>query len=108
MAAIAFDFMDIKVCNRFVTRTFDYSVKFTPEQILEINLLVDQSIFEKAETSESAFSKKELEEIYMLVSGAVFQKLSKIIFAGDERADGSIDEVQRSHRHNGKVLVHRI
>lgn len=92
-----FAFHDDKFATRFIIKAIDAGVRFTPEQVLELNLIVDKETLGRlAETSQPPFSREQLEEIYMLIDDAVFERLSKKlgidIFADDEAPEEELDE----------------
>lgn len=84
-----FAFYDQKFATRFVGKALDNGVRFTPEQILEMTILIDKPVLSRmAETASSAFSREQLEEIYMLIDDVSFDRISKKqkidIFAEEE------------------------
>ena len=84
-----FAFYDQEFANRFALKALDGGVHFTPEQVLELTILIEKNVLSRmAETATPAFDKVQLEEIYMLIDDAVFERISKKqdidIFADDE------------------------
>ena len=55
-----------------------FSAKFTPEQVLEMVGTVEESALSKiAERTDMPFDREQLEEIYMTIDDASFQKISR-------------------------------
>lgn len=83
-----FAFYDKKFASRFADKAIDAGVKFTPEQVLEIEGLIDKTVFSKmAEHVSKSFTEEELEEIYMLIDDDAFNRICEKqgvdIFADD-------------------------
>lgn len=71
-------FNDEKFTARFINRALDAGVRFTPEQTLELSLIVDKvTLGRMAETAQPDFTREQLEEIYMLIEDKVFTRISK-------------------------------
>ena len=90
-------FHDEKFAARFINKALDVGVRFTPEQVLELNLYVDKATLGRlAETAQPNFTKEQLEEIYMLIDDAVFQRLSKRlgidIFEDEDTSEEPIED----------------
>lgn len=84
-----FAFYDQKFATRFLAKALDDGVQFTPDQVLEMPLLIEKPVLSRmAETASPDFDREQLEEIYMLIDDAAFERISqklKIdIFADDE------------------------
>lgn len=84
-----FAFYDQKFATRFVEKALAAGVRFTPDHVLEMTLLIEKPVLSKmAEQTGVAFTKEQLEEIYMLIDDASFERISKKqnidIFADDE------------------------
>lgn len=97
---VAQGFMDITACTKFVKAALDYGVKFTPEQVLELVLFVDQPLLERmAEATEPDFTKEQLEELYLSVDNAVLQRLSQKsgvdIFQDDEPEENDEEDLSQ-------------
>lgn len=74
-----FVFYDKKFANHFVDKALSAGVQFTPDQILELTLLIEKpTLTRMAETASPSFNREQLEEIYMLIDDDVFDKISKI------------------------------
>ncbi len=84
-----FAFYDQKFASRFASKALDGGVHFTPEHALEITNLIEKPVLSRmAETAVPAFNREQLEEIYMLIDDATFERISKKqnidIFADEE------------------------
>ena len=63
---------------KFLEKAFSAGVRFTPEQVLEMVAMVDQSLLSKmAEQTTVPFNREQLEEIYMMIDDSSFQKISR-------------------------------
>lgn len=81
------DFYDSAFAVKFLEKAFDAGVRFTPEQVLEMEGTVDCSFLSRlAEQSDGAFSLEELEDIDGLIDEDSFQKISRQ--AGIRAVDG--------------------
>lgn len=84
-----FAFYDQKFATRFVEKALAAGVRFTPDHVLEMTILIEKPVLSKmAEQTSIAFTKEQLEEIYMLIDDISFEYISKKqnmdIFADDE------------------------
>lgn len=84
-----FAFYDQKFATRFVEKALAAGVKFTPDHVLEMTLLIEKPVLSRmAEQTSAAFTKEQLEEVYMLIDDAAFERISKKqnidIFEDDE------------------------
>lgn len=83
------DFYDTTFAVKFLKKAFDAGVRFTPEQVLEMALTVDQPFLNKlAEQADGTFSEEQLEEIDLLIDDVSFQKISHGV-KSDAWGDGS-------------------
>ncbi len=85
-------FSDKKFATRFADKAVTAGVRFLPEQVLEMTNLIEKSVLSKmAEQTSVPFDREQLEEIYMLIDDASFERISqksKIdIFADDNSAE---------------------
>jgi hypothetical protein len=92
-----FVFHDKKFANRFVDKALSAGVQFTPDQILELTILIEKPILTRmAETASPPFNREQLEEIYMLIDDEVFDKISKNqnidIFNDDAEPEETVPE----------------
>ena len=72
------DFEDSAFAAKFLERAFSAGVRFTPEQVLEMVAMVDQSLLSKmAEQTTVPFNREQLEEIYLMIDDSSFHKISK-------------------------------
>lgn len=83
-----FAFYDQKFATRFVAKALDGGVSFTPDHVLEMTTLIEKPVLSRmAETASPNFCREQLEEIYMLIEDASFQRISRKlnidIFADD-------------------------
>ena len=63
---------------KFVEKAFAGGVRFTPEQVLEMVGTVEESVLSKiAEQTDVPFDREQLEEIYMMIDDASFQRISR-------------------------------
>jgi len=84
-----FAFYDSKFATRFVEKALAAGVRFLPEHILEMTILIDKPVLsEAAESVSGTFDREQLEEIHMLIEDSSFNRIAnkaKIdIFADDE------------------------
>ena len=71
-------FGDEKFAARFLNKTMDFGVRFTPEQTLELTGVIDETtVGRMAETAAQPFSREQLEEINMLIDDEIFSRISK-------------------------------
>ena len=72
------DFNDSAFAARFLEKAFSAGVRFTPEQVLEMVAMVEQPLLSKmAEQTTVPFNREQLEEIYMMIDDASFQRISR-------------------------------
>ena len=93
------DFNDSAFAARFLEKAFFAGVRFTPEQMLEMVTMVDQSLLSKmAEQTSVPFNREQLEEIYMMIDDASFQRISRRakidVFDDVPSAHGQQEQVQ--------------
>lgn len=63
---------------KFLEKALAAGVRFTPEQVLEMVGTVEESVLSKiAERTDVPFDREQLEEIYMMIDDASFQKISR-------------------------------
>ena len=84
-----FAFYDSKFATTFVEKALIAGVRFLPEHILEMAILIDKPVLSQAaERATGTFDQKQLEEIHLLIDDSSFERISqkaKIdIFADDE------------------------
>ncbi len=92
-----FAFYDKKFASRFADKAIDAGVNFTPEQVLEIEGLIDKTVLSKmAEHVSRDFTEEELEEIYMLIDDDVFNRICEKqgvdIFSGESENSSYIEQ----------------
>lgn len=80
---------------RFTEKAINAGVKFSPDQVLELTLLVDKRVLSRAaETASTRFNREQLEEIHMFIDDASFERISQKaqidIFSDDE--EDALDE----------------
>jgi len=83
-----FAFYDKSFASRFVDKALDAGVRFTPDQVLEIEGLIEKTVLSRmAENTARDFTAEELEEINMLIDDDAFERISNRlgidIFADD-------------------------
>ena len=72
------DFNDSAFAARFLEKAFSAGGRFTPEQVLEMVAMVEQPLLSKmAEQTTVPFNREQLEEIYMMIDDASFQRISR-------------------------------
>ena len=72
------DFNDSAFAAKFLEKAFSAGVRFTPEQVLEMVAMVEQPLLSKmAEQTTVPFNGEQLEEIYMMIDDASFQRISR-------------------------------
>lgn len=84
-----FAFYDPKFATGFVEKALVAGVRFSPEHILEMTILIDKPVLSNAaESASGTFNREQLEEIHMLIEDSSFEQIAnkaKIdIFADDE------------------------
>ncbi len=73
-----FVFNDKKFANRFVEKALAAGVQFSPEQVLELTILIEKPTLTKmAVSANPPFNREQLEEIYMLIDDDAFDSISK-------------------------------
>ena len=71
-------FQDEAFAAKFLEKALAAGVRFTPEQVLEMVGTVEESVLSKfAEWTDVPFDREQLEEIYMMIDDASFQKISR-------------------------------
>lgn len=93
-----FAFGHEQYASQFVLNAIAAGVRFSPEQVIEGSVFLQKSAVNKmAECSSRAFTREELEEIYLIVDDSVFEQLSKRakidIFADNDEAEMDIDDI---------------
>ena len=64
---------------KFLEKALAAGFCFTPEQVLEMAGTVEESVLSKiAERTDVPFDREQLEEIYMMIDDASFQKISRL------------------------------
>lgn len=84
-----FAFYDSKFATKFVEKALAAGVRFLPEHILEMAILIDKPVLSKAaESASGTFDRGQLEEIHMLIEDTSFDHIARKakidIFADDE------------------------
>lgn len=73
-----FAFYDKDFATRFTEKALAAGVMFLPEDVLEMTLLIEKPVLSKmAEQTSTAFSRQQLEEIYLLIDDDSFERISK-------------------------------
>ncbi len=73
-----FAFNDEKFACRFIEKALEAGVRFTPEQILEMIYFVEKPLLGKiSERASTNFTREQLEEIYLSIDDASFERISK-------------------------------
>ena len=71
-------FQDEAFATKFLEKALAAGVRFTPEQVLEMVGTVEESVLSKiAEQTDVPFDREQLEEIYMMIDDASFQRISR-------------------------------
>ena len=71
-------FQDEAFATKFLEKALAAGVRFTPEQVLEMVGTVGESVLSKiAEQTDVPFDREQLEEIYMMIDDASFQRISR-------------------------------
>ena len=71
-------FQDEAFATKFLEKALAAGVRFTPEQVLEMVGTVEESVLSKiAERTDVPFDREQLEEIYMMIDDASFQRISR-------------------------------
>ena len=77
-AAQELAFHDAAFAGRFLEKALAAGVRFTPEQVLEMIGTVEEPVLGKiAEQTDVPFDREQLEELYMMVDDAAFQRISR-------------------------------
>lgn len=72
-----FAFYNPKFATRFAEKALMAGVRFTPDHVLEMALLIDKPVLSKmAEQTNIAFNREQLEEIHMLIDDTSFERIS--------------------------------
>lgn len=67
-----------KLMNEFIKRALDDGVRFKPQHALNFYLLVEDEVFERMVlTSTPKCNRRELEELFCLINGELFDLMSK-------------------------------
>ena len=87
-----FAFYDSKFATKFVEKALAAGVRFLPEHILEMTILIDKPVLSKAaESVAGIFDREQLEEIHMLIDDSSFEYIARKakidIFADDAPVD---------------------
>lgn len=87
---------DRQFATRFAEKALNAGVHFTPEQVLEMTILIDKPVLSRmAETSVPSFDREQLEEIYMLIEEDSFERIAKkqkIDIFTEEKPEEDLDE----------------
>ncbi|OUQ61764.1 hypothetical protein B5E56_00335 [Flavonifractor sp. An112] len=71
-------FQDEAFATKFLEKALAAGVRFTPDQVLEMMGTVEESVLRKtAERTDVPFDREQLEEIYMMIDDASFQRISR-------------------------------
>ena len=71
-------FQDQAFATKFLEKALAAGVRFTPDQVLEMMGTVEESVLSKiAERTDVPFDREQLEEIYMMIDDASFQRISR-------------------------------
>ena len=77
-AAQELAFQDEAFATKFLEKALAAGVRFTPDQVLEMMGTVEESVLSKiAERTDVPFDREQLEEIYMMIDDASFQRISR-------------------------------
>ena len=64
--------------SRFANKALDAGVRFSPDHVLELTILVDKDVLSRmAETATGKFSRDQLEEIYALINDSSYEVISR-------------------------------
>lgn len=106
---IAQDLSDDKLAQRLIKKALDAGVSFQPDEIMDIAVLMDKPTLSKlVETSAVPLNREQLEEFYMLIDDASFEKASKRakvdIFADEEEVgETDIDDFEVAEEQPHKI-----
>ena len=68
---------DDDFASRFATKALNAGVRFTPDQVLELTILVDKDVLSRmAETATVKFTREQLEEIYTLINDSSYEVIA--------------------------------
>lgn len=71
-------FQDEAFASKFLEKALAAGVRFSPDQVLEMAGTVAESVLGKiAEQADVPFDREQLEEIYMMIDDASFQRISR-------------------------------
>ena len=71
-------FQDEAFATKFLEKALAAGVRFTPDRVLEMMGMVEESVLSKiAERTDVPFDREQLEEIYMMIDDASFQRISR-------------------------------
>lgn len=91
-----FAFYDSKFATKFVKKALAAGVRFLPEHILEMAILIDKPVLSKAaESASGTFDREQLEEIHMLIEDTSFDciaRKAKIDIFADDVTDAEESE----------------
>ena len=84
--------------SRFATKALNAGVRFTPDQVLELAILVDKDVLSRmAETATGKFTREQLEEIYALINDSSYEVIARKagidIFADDFEEDPEPEDI---------------
>jgi len=69
---------DDSFATRFTAKALDAGVRFTPDQVLEMTILVEQAVLSRmAESASGKFSKAQLEELYGLIDDSSYNIIAR-------------------------------
>ena len=64
--------------SRFATKALNAGVRFTPDHILELTILVDKDVLSRmAETATGKFTREQLEEIHTLINDSSYEVIAR-------------------------------
>lgn len=84
--------------TKFVEKALAAGVRFLPEHVLEMVILIDKPVLSKAaESVNGTFDRAQLEEIYTLIEDASFDRIARKakidIFDETDSEDPEFDEL---------------
>lgn len=69
---------DDSFATRFATKALNAGVRFTPDHVLELTILVEKTVLNRiAETATGKFSREQLEEIYGLIDDSSYEVIAR-------------------------------
>ena len=102
------DFVDSAFAAKFLEKAFSAGVRFTPEQVLEMVAMVDQSLLSKmAEQTTVPFNREQLEEIYLMIDDFSFRygfTAADHISVGGIRSDECCDFLRCACGNTGNIF----